>query len=312
MGDTRANNVTVGLARRHSRRRLPHLDGRRHHRSHLRRHRLLPPDTAGATYHTVAPGRVLDTRKTGSGHTNIGPSGKFVTKTVRNLQCGRRQGSGLDRRPGSVRRHRGHRQPHRHQRHLLGYVSVGPTVAAVPSTSTINVAMGATVANGVTVALKAGKLQAVWDGTAGSSADVIFDSPAISHRIYGSRVSTRSRPTRLLDTTTGKGLVGLFTSRTSRSLTVGGVEAIPRRCGRYQRQPDSGQPSSNGFAFISPAAVASPRPRRQRRRHQDDRQRLRRAVLGGQPVPHLVRHGRLDFRPATRRNRLLEVAAAVE
>ena len=41
------------------------------------------PDNTGATYHTVAPGRVLDSRKSGSGHTNIGTVGKFMTKVVK-------------------------------------------------------------------------------------------------------------------------------------------------------------------------------------------------------------------------------------
>ena len=36
-----------------------------------------------------------------------------------------------------------------------GYVSVGPTIAALPKTSTLNVAAGANMANGVTVALSA-------------------------------------------------------------------------------------------------------------------------------------------------------------
>ena len=57
-----------------------------------------------------------------------------------------------------------------------GYASLGPTMTADPTTSTINVTRGQTAANGVTVRLgSTGRLQAVWKGTAGSSAHLVLD-----------------------------------------------------------------------------------------------------------------------------------------
>jgi hypothetical protein len=65
-------------------------------------------------------------------------------------------------------------------------------------------------------------------------------------------------PDRLLDTTTGKGLVGVFTSLTSRPLAIGGVDAIPADAAGISGNLTVVNPSSNGFAFISPAVVTSP------------------------------------------------------
>jgi len=258
-GDTRANNVTVGLD----------PDG---NLSAVFRSATVgatvdlifdvtgyfTPDTMGATYHALAPGRVLDTRKTGSGHTNIGLAGKFVTKTVRTFSVAGVKGLGWSSAlvPSNAAAVTGNLTITNAT--SVGYVSVGPTVAAVPSTSTLNVAKGANVANGVTVALKAGKLQAVWDGTAGSSADVIFDitgyfTPDTTGLAFHPIV-----PDRLLDTTTGKGLVGVFTSLTSRPLAIGGVDAIPADAAGISGNLTVVNPSSNGFAFISPAVVTSP------------------------------------------------------
>ncbi len=216
------------------------------------------PNTSGATYHTVAPGRVLDSRKTGSGHTNIGLAGKFTTKTVRTFAVAGVKGIGWSSAlvPSGATAVTGNLTVTNAT--SAGYVSVGPTIAAVPSTSTINVAAGATVANGVTVALKSGKLQAVWDGTVGSSADVIFDVTGYFTVDLTGLSFYPIAPARLLDTATGRGLSGAFTNRTSRTLTVGGVGAIPADARGISGNLTIVNPSSAGFAFVSPATVATP------------------------------------------------------
>jgi phage baseplate assembly protein gpV len=259
-GDTRANNVTVGLS--------PDGSLSAVYRSSTGGATVdlifdvtgyfLPWTAYGSTYHALAPGRVLDTRKTGSGHTNIGLVGKFANKVPRTFPVAGVKGLGWTSAqvPSSATAVTGNLTITNAT--SVGYVSVGPTIAAVPSTSTLNVAQGANIANGVTVALNAGKLQAVWDGTVGSSADVIFDitgyfTPDTSGLAYHPIV-----PDRLLDTSTNKGLTGAFTNLVSRPLVVGGVDAIPANAAGISGNLTVVNPSSNGFAFISPDAVASP------------------------------------------------------
>jgi cytochrome c oxidase assembly protein Cox11 len=216
------------------------------------------PNTSGATYHTVAPGRVLDSRKTASGHTNIGLSGKFANKTVRTFAVAGVKGIGWSSAlvPSGATAVTGNLTVTNAT--SVGYVSVGPTIAAVPKTSTLNVAAGANVANGVTVALKSGKLQAVWDGTAGSSADVIFDVTGYFTADLTGLSFYPIAPARLLDTATGRGLSGSFTNRTPRTLTVDGVGAIPAAGRGISGNLTIVNPSSGGFAFVSPATVATP------------------------------------------------------
>jgi hypothetical protein len=258
-GDTRANNVTVGLG--------PSGTLAAVYRSSTTGATTdlifdvtgyFLPDNTGATYHTVAPGRVLDSRKTGSGHTNIGTVGKFMTKVVKPFTVAGVKGIGWSSAlvPSGATAVTGNLTVT--DATSGGYVSVGPTVASVPSTSTVNVAMGASVANGVTVALNAGKLQAVWDGTAGSSADVIFDVTGYFTADLTGVKFYPIPPARLLDTSTGEGLTGTFTNRTSRPLTVGGVGVIDASAAGIAGNLTVVNPSSGGFAFISPAAVASP------------------------------------------------------
>ena len=65
-------------------------------------------------------------------------------------------------------------------------------------------------------------------------------------------------PVRDLDSTTGKGLSGSFTSGTARILTVGGLGGVPTDAKGISGNLTVIGPSSNGYAFISPTTVASP------------------------------------------------------
>ena len=140
----------------------------------------------------------------------------------------------------------------------IGYVSVGPTIAAVPSTSTLNVAAGATVANGVTVALKSGKLEAVWDGTAGSSADVIFDVTGYFTAGTGGLSYYPIAPVRVLDSSVSLGLSGTFASRSARLFTIGGTAGVPSGAAGISGNLTVLSPSSAGWALVSPEIVATP------------------------------------------------------
>ena len=258
-GDTRANNVTLGLGSGGT---LAAV-----YRSSTAGATIdlifdvtgyFTPDTSGATYHTLTPGRILDTRPTGSGHTNIGLSGKFTTKSVRTFAVAGVKALGWSSAlvPATATAVTGNLTVT--DATSIGYVSVGPTIAPVPSTSTLNVAKGANVANGVTVALKSGKLQAVWDGTAGSSADVIFDVTGYFTSGSGGLSFYPIAPVRVLDSSMSLGLSGTFTSGTARLFTIGGTAGVPTGAAGIAGNLTLLNPSSSGWALVSPEIVASP------------------------------------------------------
>ncbi len=216
------------------------------------------PDTTGATYHVLAPGRILDTRPSGSGHTNIGLAGKFANKSVRTFSVAGVKALGWSSAlvPATATAVTGNLTVT--DATSIGYVSVGPTIAAVPSTSTLNVAAGSTVANGVTVALKSGKLEAVWDGTAGSSADVIFDVTGYFTAGSGGLSFYPIAPVRLLDSSVNLGLTGTFASRTARLFTIGGTAGVPSGAAGIAGNLTVLSPTSAGWALVSPEIVATP------------------------------------------------------
>jgi outer membrane protein assembly factor BamB len=258
-GDNRANNVTLGLA----------SDGTlqgvfRSSVAGATTHLIFDvtgyftPDTTGATYHTVAPGRVLDSRPTGNGHTNIGLTGKFANKVVRTLSVvgvkGIGWGSALV--PAGATAVTGNVTVTNVSSN--GYLAVGATMVSTPKTSTLNATAGDNRANGVTVALTSGKLQAVWVGAAGSSTDVIFDVTGYFTADLTGRRYHPIAPARYLDSSTGKGLVGVFANKTPRNLLVGGVGAIPIGSAGISGNLTLVNPSSVGFAFVSPDPIDSP------------------------------------------------------
>jgi outer membrane protein assembly factor BamB len=259
VGDNRANNVTLGLA--------PGGTLSAVYRSTTAGATVhlifdvtgyFTPNAAGATYHTVAPGRVLDSRPTTGGHTNIGLAGKFKTKVVRTLNVSGVVGLGWlsAQVPVGATAVTGNLTVTNATSN--GYVALGPTMTSTPKTSTLNVKAGDNRANGVTVALSSGKLQAVWIGTTGSSTDVIFDVTGYFTADFTGLDYYPIAPVRLLDSSTNKGLTGLFISKTSRPLTVGGVGDIPADAQGISGNLTLVGPSSAGFAYINPTPISAP------------------------------------------------------
>ena len=217
------------------------------------------PDTSGTTYHLLTPGRVLDSRPTMSGHTNIGLSGKFQNRVVRNFAVTGVTAIGWSSAlvPPTARAVTGNITVTNAT--TAGYVALGPTETTTPKTSTINIVAGANRANGVTVSLSSsGKLGAIWCGKTGSSADVIFDVTGFFTATATGLHYYPITPARYLDTSTGKGLSGKFANKVSRSLTLNGVGAIPAASKGISGNLTIIGPTSDGYAFISPNPVASP------------------------------------------------------
>ena len=216
-------------------------------------------NSSGTTYHAVTPGRVLDSRPTTAAHKNIGLTGKFANRVVRNFAVGGVKAIGWSAAlvPAGARAVTGNVTITNAT--SAGYLALGPTMTNTPTTSTINVVAGSNRANGVTVSLSgSGRLGAIWCGKTGSSADVVFD-------VTGYFTSDSSGlhyypivPARYLDSSGGKGLAGAFASKASRSLIVGGIGSVPAGAAGISGNLTLINPSSNGYAFISPTAIAAP------------------------------------------------------
>jgi len=170
----------------------------------------------GATYHTVTPYRVLDSR-TGPGHTGGGLFQSRVKQTVAvatvasGVPATAVAVTGTITVVGAT---------------AAGYVSVGPSLTSgvAPGTSTINFPTGDTRANGVTVQLASGgKLDFMyWSSSSLDTTDVLFDVTGyFSDDDSGASYYTVT-PVRVLDSRTGRGHVGanLFRSRVKQTLRI--------------------------------------------------------------------------------------------
>ena len=259
MGDTRANNVTVGLGSGGT------LEAVYRSSTAGATTDLIfdvtgyfLAGTSGATYHSLAPGRVLDTRATGSGVTHIGPLTKLPNRTVKTFPVAGVKALGWTGAlvPSTATAVTGNLTVTGAT--SAGFVSVGPIMTSSPSTSTLNVAAGSTVANGVTVALSGGKLQVVWCGTTGSSANVIFDVTGFFTAGAGGLSFYAITPVRVLDSSQSLGLSGTFTSGTAQLFTIGGTAGVPTGAAGISGNLTVLTPTSAGWALVSPEIVATP------------------------------------------------------
>ena len=258
-GDIRANNVTVGLG--------PGGTLQAVFRSSIATATTqlifdvtgyFTPGTSGATYHVVAPGRVLDSRPTTSAHKNIGLAGTFKNKTVRTVTVAGVKALGWTSAlvPANATAVTGNLTVTASTSD--GYVAIGPTMVSVPATSTLNTMKGQNRANGVTVALSGGKLQAVWVGKAGSTADVIFDVTGYFTPDATGLMYYPITPVRDLDSSTGNGLSGSFLTKTARTLTVGGLGGVPTDAKGISGNLTLIKPGSAGYGFIAPTISGTP------------------------------------------------------
>jgi outer membrane protein assembly factor BamB len=257
-GDIRANNVTVGLSptgtlsavfRSATVGAITHLifdvTG------------YFTPNTTGATYHSATPARILDTRTSGGAVVNIGLVGKFKSKVVRtfNVSGAAKVGGGVPVPVGATAVTGNMTVTNATSD---GFVSVGPTMIAVPKTSNVNIKKGINCANGVTVALNAGKLQAVWDGAAGSTADIIFDVTGYFTADLTGASYHPIVPVRYLDSSLGKGLTGSFATGTARTLGMAGVGQVPNSALGISGNLTLVNPSTAGWAQIAPTIAGIP------------------------------------------------------
>jgi hypothetical protein len=164
----------------------------------------------GATYHTLAPARVLDSRiSLGAGlfHSQTKHT-VLVATTASHVPTGAVAVTGNVTIVGQTR---------------LGYVTVAPSLTSgvPPPTSTINFPVGDTRANGITVPLApGGKLDAMyWSASTSDTVNVIFDVTGyFSNDATGATYHTLA-PARVLDSRISLG-AGLFHSQTKHTVLV--------------------------------------------------------------------------------------------
>jgi len=249
VGDVRANNVTVPLSSTGTLSAVyKGSPGKTTHFLFDVTGYFLAGDT-NATYATVAPVRVLDTRA-GIG---IGLTGKFSANTPRTLSIAGDHGIPADATAVTanvtvVGQTTG------------GYLSVTPTSTASPSTSTMNFPVADVRANGLTAPLNgSGDLSIVYKAS-GGTADVLLDITGYYREAPGGALYFPLDAGRLVDT---RGvplsrLNGKFLSGTTRTVSANGHFGIPSGATAVTANLVIVGQSSAGYAAITPNPDANP------------------------------------------------------
>ena len=203
------------------------------------------PDTSGATYHPLAPARILDTR------VDNGLSGPFAAGTPRTFQV-----TGLGGVPSNATAVTGNLTVT--DATTNGAVYLGPVATADPATSTINFGAGSIRANGVTVALGGGgKLSATYLATSGT-ANLIFDVGGYFKADASGSKYVPLPPARILDTRANTGLSGKFSAGVSRTFQVAGGGGVPSNVTAVTGNLTLADVTSGGAVYLGPVATATP------------------------------------------------------
>ncbi len=173
-------------------------------------------DTTGATFHAIAPGRVLDSRSSvGAGLFHSRTKQSFAVTGLWGVPAGAVAVTGNVTITGQKR---------------TGYVTIAPslTSASQPQTSTINFPLGDTRANGVTVSLGAGgRLDAMyWSSSTSDTVNIIFDVTGYFANDATGATFHAITPGRVLDSRAGSG-ASLFHSRSKQSFAITGLWGVP-------------------------------------------------------------------------------------
>jgi hypothetical protein len=202
---------------------------------------------AATTYFPLTPARILDTRN------GNGLSGPLGSHAARPFQVTGRGGV-----PATATAVTGNltvtAQTSR------GYVYLGPDPVSSPASSTLNFPVGDDRANGVTVALGDGGILGITyvSPNAGTTAHAIFDVtgyfvPDTSGATYAALI-----PARILDTRTGNGLGGPFSSHAARTFGVANRGGVPANATAVTGNLTVTGQTSSGYLSIGPNATDNP------------------------------------------------------
>ncbi len=205
------------------------------------------PDATGATYVSLTPARLLDTR------VGTGLSGVFTSGTPRSLAVTGHAGvpAGAIAVTGNLTVT---------NQTSPGFVALTTVSTPNPATSTLNFPLGDNRANGVTAPLGAGGvLWATYRGEAGgATTDLLFDVTGYFLPDATGATYVSLTPARLLDTRVGTGLSGVFTSGTPRSLAVTGHAGVPAGAIAVTGNLTVTNQTSPGFVALT--TVSTPNP----------------------------------------------------
>ena len=203
-------------------------------------------DSSGATYHKLAPARLLDTRA------NNGLSGKFSAGVPRTFQVTGRGGV-----PSSATAVTGNLTVTDGTNGWAVYL--GPVATATPPSSTINFGAGDVRANGVTVALgSGGTLSATYLSTSGSTTSLIFDVTGYFSADSSGTTYHSLTPVRILDTRVNNGLSGSFSAGVPRSFQVAGRGGVPSNATAVTGNLTVTDETRSGAIYLGPVATATP------------------------------------------------------
>jgi hypothetical protein len=207
------------------------------------------PDMSGATYHALAPTRILDSRD-GTG----GLVGAFGSHAARTFTVW-----GHGNVPSNATAVTGNLTVTGQS--SQGFLFIGPAAMDNPTSSTLNFPLGDDRANAVTVALSnTGTLSATFAAsTLGPSAQVIFDVTGYFTPDASGAVFYPLTPSRTLDSRDGTGgLSGAFSSHVARTFAVWGHGGVPGTATAVTGNLTVTGQNSQGFLFIGPAAMNNP------------------------------------------------------
>jgi hypothetical protein len=200
------------------------------------------PDATGATYMPLDPTRLLDTRA------GNGLSGGFASRVARTFQVTGRGGV-----PANAVAVTGNLTVTGQT--ALGYLFMGPVATNAPTSSTLNFPRGDDRANAVTVQLGAGgTLSITYYAGIGASTHVIFDVTGYFTPDATGATYMPVDPARLLDTRSGIGLIGAFTSRVARTFQV----TVPANAVAVTGNLTVTGQTALGYLYIGPVATNSP------------------------------------------------------
>jgi hypothetical protein len=208
----------------------------------------------GATYHDVVPTRFLDTRGAG-----LGLAGAFVANTPRTFGVVNRPDITAVDIPPSATAVTGNLTVVGQT--AGGYVSLGPDLATLTQTSTLNFPVGDVRANNVTVKLGAGgTLSAVYKAGTGKTTHLVFDITGYFTDDGSGARYVPVDPARVMDSRgPGKGVVGPFQSSVPKTWQVGNVAGIDPGAVSVIGNVTVVNQTAGGYVAVTPVATATPK-----------------------------------------------------
>lgn len=204
-------------------------------------------DDSGATYSTVTPARLLDSRN-GTG----GYSTPFVSGQQRSFPVWLQGGV-----PNTASAVTGNLTVTGQT--SAGYVTLSNVNTNAPTTSTLNFPIADTRANGVSVALTGtGSLYAVFKGSGGATVHVIFDVTGYYVPGTGGLRFFALNPGRILDGRSNLGLGGTFSGSSARTLAVAGHLGVPVGAAAITGNLTVTGQTAAGYAAMTPVPTSTP------------------------------------------------------